>query len=57
MEVFVDCFADPFRDSLYPAVEEMQEILGDANDSHVAAARLIELRDRLKASRPARFIF
>src|SRR5262249_17813410 len=36
MEVFAPCFAAPFRDTLYPAVEAMQEILGNANDSHVA---------------------
>lgn len=53
MEIFVDCFAAPFKEQLYPAVEEMQEILGLANDSHVAAGRLRELRDRLKVHRPA----
>src|SRR5262245_47841858 len=52
MEVFADCFAPKFRDELYPAIEEMQEILGDANDSHVAQQRLVDLRDRLRASRP-----
>ena len=52
MEVFADCFVPRFRDELYSAVEEMQEILGAANDSHVAEQRLVELRDRLRASRP-----
>jgi CHAD domain-containing protein len=47
MEVFADCFAAAFRTELYPAVEEMQEILGRANDSHVAAERLGALRERL----------
>jgi CHAD domain-containing protein len=50
MEVFADCFADRFREELYPAVEEMQEILGRANDSHVAGQRLGALRDRLGMS-------
>ena len=36
MEVFADCFPASFREELYPRVEEMQEILGRANDSHVA---------------------
>ena len=36
MEVFADCFPPPFREVLYPMVEEMQEILGRANDSQVA---------------------
>jgi len=53
MEVFVDCFGPAFRQELYPAVEQMQEVLGKANDSHVAAQRLGELRDRLRTSRPA----
>jgi CHAD domain-containing protein len=49
MEVFADCFTPAFKDELYPAVEEMQDILGRANDSHVASGRLAELRDRTKA--------
>lgn len=52
MEVFADCFAPKFREDLYPAIEEMQEILGTANDSHVAEQRLVDLRNRLRASRP-----
>jgi CHAD domain-containing protein len=50
MELFPTCFPTNFRDVLYPRVEEMQEILGQANDSHVAAGRLVALRDRLSAS-------
>jgi CHAD domain-containing protein len=49
MEVFADCFAPAFKEELYPAVEEMQEILGNANDSHVAVGRLAELCDRVRA--------
>lgn len=52
MEVFADCFAPPFRDELYPAIEEMQEILGRANDSHVAGQRLEDLCQRIQAIRP-----
>ena len=44
MEVFADCFDPTFRDTLYPRIEQLQEILGRANDSHVAAKRLIDLR-------------
>jgi CHAD domain-containing protein len=51
MEVFAVCFAGAFRETLYPAVEEMQEILGNANDSHVAGQRLEALRRQLQASR------
>jgi CHAD domain-containing protein len=52
MEVFADCFAAPFRDVIYPEVELMQDILGRANDSHVAADRLEGLQNRLRTSRP-----
>jgi CHAD domain-containing protein len=47
MEVFAACFAEPFRDRYYLAVEEMQDILGRANDSHVASQRLAALRDKV----------
>jgi CHAD domain-containing protein len=52
MEVFADCFDPTFRDSLYPRIEELQEILGRANDSHVAAERLLDLRERLRTTCP-----
>lgn len=40
MEVSAPCYAPGFREELYPQVEEMQEILGRANDHHVATDRL-----------------
>jgi CHAD domain-containing protein len=52
MEVFADCFEPAFKDELYPAVEHMQEILGNANDSHVAGERLAELRDWARSLPP-----
>ena len=52
MEVFADCFAPAFRAELYPAVEAMQEILGNANDSYVACRRLDALSARLPALAP-----
>jgi CHAD domain-containing protein len=55
MEIFAGCFAAPFRDEIYPAVEEMQEILGAANDSHVAAGRLSQLCARLPVVLPDRW--
>jgi CHAD domain-containing protein len=55
MEVFADCFAAPFREQFYPAVEQMQEILGNANDSHVASQRLEALRARLQVVQPAQW--
>ena len=53
MEVFAGCFAPPFREKLYPALEEMQTILGHANDSYVANQRLAALRDSLRKAAPA----
>src|SRR5262249_52495314 len=53
MEVFADCFAKPFRTEIYPAAESMQDILGRANDSRVAAGRLESLRQSLRAAWPA----
>jgi CHAD domain-containing protein len=44
MELFAACFDASFKEKLYPQVEEMQEILGRANDSHVAVQRLEAIR-------------
>jgi CHAD domain-containing protein len=52
MEVFGDCFDSAFRAELYPAVEAMQEILGNANDSFVACRRLDVLSAHLQALAP-----
>jgi CHAD domain-containing protein len=52
MEIFADCFDERFRSETYPAVEEMQEILGRANDSRVAGERLEALRAQLQQSQP-----
>jgi CHAD domain-containing protein len=53
MEVFAACFAPEFREKLYPAVEDMQDILGLANDSFVAGQRLTAIRDRLERTQKA----
>jgi hypothetical protein len=50
MEVFGDVFPRELRGSIYPRVETMQEILGFANDSHVAAGHLTALRERLNGT-------
>jgi CHAD domain-containing protein len=47
MEVFVSCYHEDFRGKIYADVEHMQEMLGQANDSHVAAQQLDALRTRL----------
>src|SRR5207244_8745872 len=53
MEVFAPCFDASFKDRYYPMVEEMQDILGLANDSHVATQRLTLVRDLLRGTQPA----
>ena len=53
MEIGAPCFQPPFKEVLYKAIEEMQEILGTANDSHVAVQWLSALRDELKKYQPA----
>jgi CHAD domain-containing protein len=52
MEIFADCFDPDFHTTLYPRIEQLQEILGRANDSHVAIERLTALRERLQALCP-----
>lgn len=52
MEVFADCFATEFREKYYTMVEEMQEILGAANDSHIAAQRLASLSESISSTMP-----
>ena len=52
MEIFGGCYDAPFRDVYYPAVEQMQEILGLANDSYGTCQRLTELRAHVQATRP-----
>ncbi len=52
MEVFVDCFAPPFRDILYPAVERVQEVLGTVQDGNVGLARIGAIRIRVTAAKP-----
>jgi CHAD domain-containing protein len=48
MEIFAGCFGPAFKKVHYPAVEDMQDILGSANDSLVAIQRLEEIRTRLR---------
>jgi CHAD domain-containing protein len=52
MELFAGCFAPPLKGELYPAVEEVQEILGGIQDATVGVERLTGLRDRAKLVMP-----
>jgi CHAD domain-containing protein len=48
MEILAPAFERPFRERLYPAVQEMQDILGEANDSRFAMARIKEFLKQLE---------
>ncbi len=52
MEIFAGCFGPELREKYYPAIVDMQEILGQANDSYVASQRLGALGVRLEAGQP-----
>jgi CHAD domain-containing protein len=52
MEIFESCFSHDFRDRHYPAVVEMQDVLGLANDSYTASQRLHALCEGLKKTQP-----
>ncbi len=48
MEIFADCYQPLFRDQLYPRIAEVQEILGNIQDSAVIVERLQLLGDRVQ---------
>lgn len=52
LEIFADCFPHEFKDAVYPAVEQLQEALGQMQDASVGLVQLAGLRDRLKLSVP-----
>ena len=47
MELFAPCFTEPLRTELYPAVEALQEALGEVQDAAVGRERMAALRERL----------
>jgi CHAD domain-containing protein len=52
MEIFECCYGEAFKEEYYPAITDMQDILGDANDSYVAAERLAAILEQVKIVRP-----
>jgi CHAD domain-containing protein len=52
MEIFECCYGEAFREEYYPAITAMQDILGEANDSYVAAQRLSAILEQVKTVRP-----
>jgi CHAD domain-containing protein len=55
MEIFAPCFEPAFKKKSYPAIEEMQEILGEANDSAVAVRRLEKIAHDLVTTSPSEY--
>jgi CHAD domain-containing protein len=52
LEVVIDCYPPDVRDELYAAVEELQGILGEANDAAQAVRRVEELSGSIADTRP-----
>ncbi len=52
LEIFADCFPTAMRESVYPVVERLQELLGEVQDASVGLSRLALLRDQLKRAMP-----
>lgn len=47
IELFADCFLPPLKETVYPEVERVQELLGVVQDASVGLARLTDLRAKL----------
>jgi len=52
LEIFADCFPPVFKERVYLAVEEVQELLGGIQDATVGLTQLAALRDRIKTRVP-----
>jgi CHAD domain-containing protein len=52
LEIFIPCFPEWFQQQLYPAVEELQELLGTLQDTVVGSDRLKDLAASLRRHFP-----
>jgi CHAD domain-containing protein len=52
LEIFIPCFPEWFQQQLYPAVEELQELLGTLQDAVVGSDRLKDLAASLRRHFP-----
>ncbi|MDY3553127.1 CHAD domain-containing protein [Gemmata sp. JC717] len=52
IEIFAACFPPFLKDTVYPAVERVQEVLGEVQDAAVGLDRLSDIRGRLGAALP-----
>jgi CHAD domain-containing protein len=49
IEIFADCFPPSMKEAVYPAVEEVQELLGGIQDATVGVKRLEGIRGTVQA--------
>jgi CHAD domain-containing protein len=52
IEIFADCFPPAMKDTIYPAVEQLQELLGAVQDGVVGIQRLASVRGTVQAVMP-----
>ncbi|MBN9118023.1 MAG: CHAD domain-containing protein [Planctomycetes bacterium] len=52
IEIFADCFPPAMKETVYPAVERVQELLGGVQDATVGMQRLAHIRDAVRAAVP-----
>ncbi len=52
IEIFADCFPQGMKETLYPAVERAQELLGEVQDATVGAERLAGIRSTVQTVLP-----
>lgn len=52
MELFTDCYREEFQLHLYPAVEELQQLLGAVNDASAFQEKIHEFRSGLERFQP-----
>jgi CHAD domain-containing protein len=52
IEIFADCFPPVMKESVYPAVEHVQELLGDIQDATVGMKRLEGIRSTVQSVMP-----
>lgn len=52
IEIFADCYPPTMKETVYPAIEKVQEILGDIQDASVGTERLGCIRGTVQAVMP-----
>jgi CHAD domain-containing protein len=53
LEIFADCFPPAIKETIYPVVERLQDVLGDIQDGAVGTKRLACVRGTVGAVMPA----